>query len=156
LPEPLTSFFSHGLTSDGSENERDRCGCSTVLTRSFLATPPTPERICESPASAERLNEAGWWTRRTGRLQRLVESWIKGGGGNMAEQTLQSPRTCVSGVHFRSLVVYSAAVCPQKNASFAGGLGSTMTFNCRCQEHWHSAESAESDLKVCLRLRRAA
>src|SRR5713226_4219203 len=31
-----------------------------------------------------------------------------------------------------------------------------MTFNCRCQEHWHSAESAESDLKVCLRLRRAA
>jgi hypothetical protein len=24
------------------------------------------------------------------------------------------------------------------------------------QEHWHSAESAESDLKVCLRLRRVA
>jgi hypothetical protein len=44
----------------------------------------------------------------------------------------------------------------QKNASFAGGLGSTMTFNSRYQERWHSAESAESDLKVCLWLRRAA
>jgi hypothetical protein len=90
-------------------------------------------------------------------MRRLAEeAAITAGVPRRADDLLQRPRSVAVGTEIAPRPPHQRAdvglpSLPDHALNETEKLAVERLGNCRCQERWHSAESAESDLKVCIR-----